>query len=46
MNDCKKLGYRKTALTKQGAFTPSKKGMRSGVGIVKDQPKKPEVKPQ
>lgn len=42
----KQIGFRKTALTKVGKFTPARQGMRAGVGVVKDQPKKPKVKAQ
>lgn len=40
MSDCSKpIGFRKTENTKVGGFTPAKKGMPAGVGIVKEQPK-------
>lgn len=42
----KDCGYRKSALTKQGGFTPARQGMQSGIGVVSDQPKKPQVKQQ
>lgn len=34
------LNFRKTALSKQGGFTPAKAGCVAGVGIAKDKPKK------
>jgi len=46
METKKSIGFRKTALKKEGNFTPVKQGMRTGVGIVKDQPKTPKVKKQ
>lgn len=35
----KNLNFRKTALSKQGGFTPAKKGCVAGVGIAKPAPK-------
>jgi len=37
-------GFRKTALTKLGAFTPARKGMVATGGIIKPTNKKPVVR--
>lgn len=37
------IGFRKTALKKQGAFTPARQGMRVGVEIVSKPPQPPKT---